>query len=134
MNASHQPDPVEAVGHERRDISVRATAIFLAVLQGTMFACCVMGYIFYRVYAHWLKSSAAPISPLAVYTVNPPEPRLQIDSTGDYARYKEIQTELLDSYGWIDPRAGAVRLPIERAKQLLLERGVPARAGGAPAS
>jgi hypothetical protein len=34
---------------------------------------------------------------------------------------------LLETPGWIDEDAGRVRLPIERAKELLLERGLAAR-------
>ncbi len=32
------------------------------------------------------------------------------------------------TYGWVDKDAGVVRLPIERAKQLLIERGLPVTA------
>jgi hypothetical protein len=31
----------------------------------------------------------------------------------------------LNSYGWIDRKAGKVRIPIDRAMQLLLDRGLP---------
>jgi hypothetical protein len=40
------------------------------------------------------------------------------------------QAELLEGYGWVDRSAGTVRLPIERAMQLLLERGLPTRPEG----
>jgi hypothetical protein len=34
---------------------------------------------------------------------------------------------LLDSYGWVDENAGTVRIPIERAMDLLVQRGLPVR-------
>jgi hypothetical protein len=34
---------------------------------------------------------------------------------------------LLEGYGWVDREAGVVRLPIERAMALVLERGLPTR-------
>jgi hypothetical protein len=40
----------------------------------------------------------------------------------------------LQTYGWVDRGAQTVRLPIERAKDLVIERGLPTRpatAGGA---
>jgi hypothetical protein len=37
------------------------------------------------------------------------------------------QADLLEGYGWVDREAGVVRLPIERAMELLLERGLPTR-------
>lgn len=33
----------------------------------------------------------------------------------------------LRTYGWVDQNAGIVRIPIERAKELALERGFPTR-------
>jgi len=35
---------------------------------------------------------------------------------------KEEQT--LNTYGWVDQKAGVVRIPIERAMQLIAERGL----------
>ena len=49
--------------------------------------------------------------------------------------HREREDELLGSYGWVDRNAGVVRIPIDQAKRLLLERGLPVRAsagGGAP--
>jgi len=34
---------------------------------------------------------------------------------------------LLNSYGWVDEKAGTVRIPIERAMDLLVQRGLPVR-------
>ena len=39
--------------------------------------------------------------------------------------YAESQEKLLNTYGWIDRQNGIVRLPIDRAMELLLERGLP---------
>jgi hypothetical protein len=38
------------------------------------------------------------------------------------------------TYGWVDKEAGVVRLPIERAKQLLVERGLPVTTPSADAA
>jgi hypothetical protein len=37
------------------------------------------------------------------------------------------QSDWLEGYGWVDRQAGVVRLPIERAMELVLERGLPTR-------
>jgi hypothetical protein len=37
------------------------------------------------------------------------------------------EDELLNNYGWVDQDAEVVRIPIERAMELLLERGLPTR-------
>src|SRR5207247_4662310 len=40
-------------------------------------------------------------------------------------RMQEEQT--LNSYGWVDQQNGVVRIPIDRAMQLIAERGLPTR-------
>jgi hypothetical protein len=49
-----------------------------------------------------------------------PEPRLQLDPSDDLRRLREREARRLHGYGWVDPNAGAVHIPIERAQQLLL--------------
>jgi hypothetical protein len=41
--------------------------------------------------------------------------------------YYHSQQNILNTYGWIDRQNGIVRLPIDRAMQLLLQRGLPVR-------
>lgn len=56
-------------------------------------------------------------------------PALQTDPASDRAAYDAEKARLLNSSGWIDRPHGVVRIPIERAMQLLTERG--SRNGGA---
>ena len=41
----------------------------------------------------------------------------------DLAAVREQEDEVLDSYGWVDKGAGVVRIPIERALELVAKRG-----------
>ncbi|HTV02636.1 MAG TPA: hypothetical protein VMF13_18950 [Luteitalea sp.] len=50
------------------------------------------------------------------------------------AGIKRTQQDALTTYGWVDRNAGTVRLPIERAKQLIVERGLPKAAAPATAT
>ena len=52
----------------------------------------------------------------------PPEPRLEIDATASLARQRAEEDALLTTYGWVDKPAGVVRIPIERAMGLMVER------------
>jgi hypothetical protein len=63
----------------------------------------------------------------------PPEPRLQTQPFADIEHQRAEERRVLSSYGWVDERAGVVHIPIERAKELLLQRGLVV-AGGAAAS
>ena len=60
----------------------------------------------------------------------PPEPagaRLQTDPAADLERFLDTEAQRLETYGWVDEDAGTVRLPIEEAMRLTVERGLPAR-------
>ena|SRR5215510_14948073 len=56
----------------------------------------------------------------------PPEPRLQPDPRGDLLRFRAAEDRALTTYGWVDRNAGIVRIPIDQAMKLTVERGLPA--------
>ncbi len=117
-------------GHESRDVRIRPIA---AAFIGLLVAAGVIHVLVYGVLA--LLSArqmekSAPASPLeAQYGREaPPEPRLQIAPRDDLARLHEREDAMLHAYGWVDRERGVVRIPIDRAKELVAARGV----GGAP--
>src|SRR5215469_2165467 len=55
----------------------------------------------------------------------PPEPRLQASPSADWKAYRDAQMEQLSSYGWVDRDKGAVAIPIQRAMELIIQRGIP---------
>ena len=63
---------------------------------------------------------ARPVSPAP-----PPAPRLQSDPAGELAQHRALEARRTEEYAWIDRPAGVVRVPVERAMELLLERGLP---------
>lgn len=54
----------------------------------------------------------------------PPEPRLEQNPEVDSARIVEEANAQLESYGWVNKRTGTAHIPIDRAMELILERGV----------
>jgi len=58
----------------------------------------------------------------------PSGPRLQVNPDRDIERLRAAEHEHLTSYAWVDPKAGIVRVPLERAMQMTLD-GVVAEAG-----
>jgi hypothetical protein len=63
-------------------------------------------------------------------------PRLETDERSEIGRFRLEEEQRLHSYGWVDQPAGVVRIPIERAMELVAQRGLPTtpRAGEAPSS
>ena len=59
-----------------------------------------------------------------------PSPRLEVDERGQLSGIRLEQDEALYSYGWVDEKTGVVHIPIERAMDLLAQRGLPVRPQG----
>ena len=55
-----------------------------------------------------------------------PSPRLQTDDGYDeiYVMHQK-EDLLLENYSWVDQQQGTVRIPIERAMELIVQRGLP---------
>jgi hypothetical protein len=62
--------------------------------------------------------------PLAIESA-PPPPNLQAQPQLELAEFRLRQAKILSSYGWVDREAGIVRIPIDRAMDLVAERGLP---------
>ena len=63
----------------------------------------------------------------------PPLPKLQAKPEEGLARLRAEEERELTSYGWENRDQGVVRVPIERAIELISARGLPARKLGPPA-
>jgi hypothetical protein len=74
-----------------------------------------------------------PASPFEDVRQMPPGLRLQTDAPLDLKNYRDGQNKLLSGYGWVDKQSGVVRIPVDRAMQLLLQKGYPVR-GSSPAN
>jgi hypothetical protein len=71
---------------------------------------------------------------LASGAIDPPPPTLLVNEPTVLREFRQAEDKTLSSYAWIDKTAGTVRLPLERAKELVFERGLPIRAAAAPAA
>lgn len=59
-----------------------------------------------------------------------PQPRLQFQAAEENARHQFAEERILSSYGWVDAKTGVARIPIDRAMDLVAQRGLPARTEG----
>ncbi len=73
------------------------------------------------------REGSHAIHPLAESSELPPEPRLQETPALDLARFRAKEDETLSTYGWVDRQAGVVRIPIERAMEIVAKEGLPKR-------
>ncbi len=136
----HPVNPAHNGDYERSDIGIAGVLYFLA---GLGLAVALVYFAVDGLYSYLDKRSEAEQTPVNPLVMNAPKdtrrisrgypeeafpaPRLEEDERGQLnsIRLKEEQT--LSSYDYIDQNAGTVRIPIERAMELIAQRGLPVR-------
>ena len=124
------------VAHEESDVNVRGIAKFVIALAiGSIVTFVLMRVMFNYLESRELAAQAEqPASPLAKQKSPeerlPPEPRLQLAPGHEIHPLKDMEKAhdewkaQLNGYGWVDQNVGTVRIPIEQAKRVLLEKGL----------
>jgi hypothetical protein len=111
---------------ESDGVSYRGIVVFVVILAVTTFICqgIVVG-----MFKYFDKQAAATGPARATMSAPagtmPPPPNLLTNESGNLSNFREHEAEVLETYAWQDKNAGVVRLPIDRAKEILLERGFP---------
>ena len=150
-NSGHEPEKHEvdaSAGYERSDVGIAGVVVFLVALA--VFAA-VAGLLCYGIgkviNAHmnkedgpnnkWTKTvdvrqlGNLPSNPelqnkIAEMTQSIPTPRVQSDEGDqDIADLHAREDLLLNYYSWVNESQGKVRIPIERAMELIAQQGLP---------
>lgn len=120
----HNPD----VAHEHDDVNVRAILWFVAVLTAIAVVINIAMWGMFKGLAWYERRNEPYVTPLTRPAGQPfPEPRLQETPRMDLQKFRTDQQDYLHSYGWVDEKLGVARIPIAKAKELLLQRGLPVR-------
>jgi len=147
--SSHGPHEVDASkGFEQSDVRVTGILVFLTALAIFVVVTAVLCYGIGKVInaelnredgpnTKWTKSvdvrqlGNLPSNPelqnkVAALTRQFPSPRLQLDDGNqEIADIHAKEDLLLENYSWVDRSQGKVRIPIERAMELLAQDGLP---------
>jgi hypothetical protein len=146
---SHGPKEIDAsAGYEQTDVKVTGIVVFLTALAIFVAVSGVLSYGIGKVInarmnkedgpnSKWTKTADVrqlgnlPSSPelqnkVAEITKSFPTPRLQTDDGNqDVTDLHAREDLLLDNYSWVDQSQGKVRIPIERAMELIAQKGLP---------
>lgn len=114
----HEPDTADV-----RGVSITAISLALGV---TIVLFLVYGIFRYLVHHPFLITPASPLANTGQQQF-PPRPRLQVYPTIELEQLHSREDKVLSTYGWVDKSAGIVRIPIDKAMELQLQRGFPAR-------
>jgi hypothetical protein len=147
--------PVKTNGHadfERRDITVAGVVYFMVGLAVVAILIHFIVAGMYKYLDHRFESQQRAVSPLVTNPIRDtrtlppefktdsegsdyekylqksfPEPQLEIDERTELNKVRLYEENRLSTYDYIDKDAGTVRIPIERAMDLLAQRGLPTR-------
>src|SRR4051794_12581485 len=112
--------------HERKDVDVQAlfAVAFLLLLSCiTIFIVVTLMMRYFNAHEPAVTAGQADIP--ATRAKEFPQPRLEVKPGAGLAELRAAEDADLNSYGWVDPNKGIVRIPIDRAMQLLVDRGLP---------
>ena len=121
-----EPDSADiGRGYEQRDVEARAIVWLLAGVGAAVMLSVVGLWLAWGVLEREARREDPALSPLASGPVEPPAPGLQAAPLADYQAHRAREEQLLTSYGWVDRPREVARIPIDRAIELLVERGEP---------
>jgi hypothetical protein len=151
--SGHEPEEIDvSKGYEATDVKVSGIVVFIVSLSIFVVVASVLSYgIGYAIFGHLAKEDAQDYGPRSKWTKtvdvrtlgdlasNPelqnkiaqsteqfPQPRLQTDDGNqEIADLHEKEDLLLEHYSWVDKSQGKVRIPIERAMELVAKQGLP---------
>lgn len=121
-------------GYEKTDASPRGLLRFALVMAAILAATSLSLILLFKHFERAENPPSFVAAPFAGTEPLPPPPRIQPVPGVDMQSYYQSQQNLLNTYGWVDKQNGIVRLPIDRAMQLLLQRGLPIRSTTNPQS
>ncbi len=87
----------------------------------------VLVFFMLRGFVRWRATSTEPPPVMAPQPITPKEPKLLARPENELARVRAEEAEQLASYGWVNPAAGVVHIPIARAIDIIAAQGLPAR-------
>ena len=120
--------PGGAPGYETRDANVLGVFSFLVFLGLVLVLTSLVCWGLFK-YFSVHDANPAPASPFAGERELPSGPNLQVNPRQDLLRFQAKQEQSLESYAWENRATGTVRVPIERAMELLVQKGLPVAAG-----
>jgi hypothetical protein len=123
---------VEA-GYEKRDVNIRGLLQF-GFWMAVVIVITLIGMKLMFNYFNRTMSLGPPASSFVNNRQLPPSPRLQVEPHQELKDYCATQQKNVNGYGWVDQQSGVVRIPVDKAMEVVLAKGLPARSSGEAAS
>jgi hypothetical protein len=140
-DANPKNNPYGHGSFEREDLSASGVLYFIVGVAALCLVVFLVAVGFYKLLDERAGKTQPEVSPLATNVPkdtrnlaegykdylkdNFPTPRLEIDERTELNDDRIAEEEKLNSYGYVDDNHVTVRIPIERAMDLIAQRGLP---------
>jgi hypothetical protein len=118
------------VQHETGDINVSAVVWFVVILSVVVLSMNASMWAMFKALQHYERKYEPAVSPLArppAQVKDFPAPSLQTTPWTDLKAFRAEQLSHAENYGWVDEKLGIAHVPIAKAKEMLLKKGIPVR-------
>lgn len=121
----HAPAHGEGFDREIGFGAIRWFVIGLVILSIFSFA---LGWVVSRAFKAGRVKDDPAASPIPEANQTRPRPRaaLQANPVADMEAFRAHEEKVLTSYAWVDKGAGIARIPVDRALDLIADKGLPA--------
>jgi hypothetical protein len=149
-DANPSNNPYGHGSFEREDLSAAGVLYFIVGVAALAVVSFLLMIGFYKLLDERAGKTQPEVSPLATNIPkdtrnlaegykdylkdNFPAPRLEIDERTELNDDRIAEEEKLNSYGYVDDSHVTVRIPIDRAMDLVAQRGLPVRSQAAAPS
>ncbi len=106
-------------GYQANDLDARKLVMIAVIVFGSLVFVGLVAYWltgWYGQATHGATRGATPVSVAA------PVPHLQPNPQPDLLKHRASKQALLTGYAWVDRKTGTVRIPIDRAMELTVQR------------
>ncbi|MDW8104776.1 MAG: hypothetical protein RMK92_07150 [Armatimonadota bacterium] len=128
MSAAHQPLSKKN-GHgtyEKQDVGFRFAILFIVgIILLTVVSMVFLLVIYPVLTPEGARARRETVQEVQRRLPPPPNPVLQANPAVDMKRFREQEELKVSTYGWVDERRGIVRVPVERAMEIVAEQGLP---------
>ena len=144
----HEPGEIdllhnEDVEHEHSDINIRAVIASAIIMVVVVAVSQFLMWGLFGIFERQARANDPEVSPLAAPQANMPKntmgspyfnesvggPQLLTNEPMALGKQRDTEQKRLHGYGWVNQGGGVAHMPIDEAKKLIVERGLPARQG-----
>jgi hypothetical protein len=120
----------EDVAYEHSDVTMQTIVAYGAAILALIAISAGLMYGLFIVFEKQAEARDPQPSPVAAPANQTPQgPQLLTNEPANLRQFRQEETSKLDGAGWMDQKAGIAHVPIDVAKKLVLQHGLPARPG-----